>query len=74
MTQQNSEMNSSLQTNLDPPSDLLEMREVYTQLKRLSQSDNPLVQDAGVLMLAIAHDVLRHIDVENPPEHIADYE
>lgn len=62
------------QTSFDPVPDLEKMREIYAHLKQLSQSDNALVQDASVLMLAIAHDVLRNIDVAHPPEHIAFYE
>jgi hypothetical protein len=62
------------QTSFDPPADLQAMREIYAYLKQLSQSDNALVRDASVLMLALAHDVLRNIDVEHPPEHIALYE
>jgi hypothetical protein len=68
------QLNNETQISFDSLPDLQEMREIYGHLKRLSQSDNPLVRDASVLMLALAHDVLRNIDVEHPPEHIALYE
>jgi|GEM_PF-6909813 hypothetical protein len=56
------------------PPEVEGIRTIYAHLKQLCLSENMLVRDASVLMLALAHDVLRNIDVEHPPEHPVAYE